>query len=165
MMNAYSNPDRISMPDFDVDFCNERRQEVIDYVMEKYGEDHVAQIVTFGTMSARMIIRDVGRVLNVPYSKVDRLAKLVPFAVNIKLKDALEQNKEFREEYENDKDAKTIIDIALKFEGMPRQASTHACGVVITKNPVDTYVPLAVNDGVIVTQYTMSLLEIGRAHV
>lgn len=159
LFERFLNPDRISMPDFDVDFCNERRQEVIDYVMEKYGEDHVAQIVTFGTMSARMIIRDVGRVLNVPYSKVDRLAKLVPFAVNIKLKDALEQNKEFREEYKNDKDAKTIIDIALKFEGMPRQASTHACGVVITKNPVDTYVPLAVNDGVIVTQYTMSLLE------
>ena len=159
LFERFLNPDRISMPDFDVDFCNERRQEVIDYVTNKYGEDHVAQIITFGTMSARMIIRDVGRVLNIPYTKVDRLAKMVPFAVNIKLKDALEQNREFRAEYENDEDAKTIIDIALKFEGMPRQASTHACGVVITKDPVDTYVPLAVNDGVLVTQYTMNDLE------
>ena len=159
LFERFLNPDRISMPDFDVDFCNERRQEVIDYVTEKYGKDHVAQIITFGTMSARMIIRDVGRVLNIPYTKVDRLAKMVPFAVNMTLKTALEQNKEFKAEYENDLDAKTIIDIALKFEGMPRQASTHACGVVITKDPVDSYVPLAANDGIIVTQYTMNILE------
>ena len=159
LFERFLNPDRISMPDFDVDFCNERRQEVIDYVTKKYGEDHVAQIITFGTMSARMIIRDVGRVLNIPYTKVDKLAKMVPFAVNIKLKDALEQNKEFKAEYDNDADSKMIIDIALKFEGMPRQASTHACGVVITKDPVDTYVPLAVNDGIVVTQYTMNRLE------
>lgn len=159
LFERFLNPDRISMPDFDVDFCNERRQEVIDYVTEKYGKDHVAQIITFGTMSARMIIRDVGRVLNIPYTKVDRLAKMVPFAVNMTLNLALEQNREFKAEYDNDIDAKTIIDIALKFEGMPRQASTHACGVVITREPVDTYVPLAVNDGVLVTQYTMNDLE------
>ena len=159
LFERFLNPDRISMPDFDVDFCNERRQEVLDYVADKYGKDHVAQIITFGTMSARMIIRDVGRVLNIPYSKVDKLAKMVPFAVNIKLKGALEQNREFRNEYENDAESKRIIDIALKFEGMPRQASTHACGVVITKDPVDNYVPLAVNDGILVTQYTMNNLE------
>ena len=153
------NPERISMPDFDVDFCYERRQEVIDYVERKYGKDHVSQIITFGTMAARMVIRDVGRVLDYPYSETDKLAKMIPMEVHITIPKALEQNRELKELYESDEKVKELIDIAIKLEGLPRQASTHACGIVITKDPVDTYVPLYVNDGNISTQYTMTLLE------
>ena len=159
LFERFLNPDRISMPDFDVDFSDERRQEVIDYVARKYGRDHVSQIITFGTMSAKSVIRDVGRVLDVPYSDVDKIAKMIPFEVHMTLDKALEQNRELREQYENDEVTKRIIDIARGLEGMPRNASTHACGVVITKDPVDTYVPLCTNDGNVVAQYTMVLLE------
>ena len=159
LFERFLNPERISMPDFDVDFCYERRQEVIDYVARKYGRDHVSQIITFGTMSARMVIRDVGRALDFPYSETDKLAKMVPFALHITIKKAMEQNRELKELYENNEEVHKLLDVAMGLEGMPRQASTHACGVVITKDPVDTYVPLYVNDGAISTQYTMTILE------
>ena len=159
LFERFLNPERISMPDFDVDFCYERRQEVIDYVARKYGRDHVSQIITFGTMSARMVIRDVGRALDFPYSETDKLAKMVPFAVHMTISKAMEQNRELRELYEGNEEIHKLLDIAIGLEGMPRQASTHACGVVITKDPVDTYVPLYVNDGAISTQYTMTILE------
>ena len=159
LFERFLNPERISMPDFDVDFCYERRQEVIDYVARKYGRDHVSQIITFGTMSARMVIRDVGRALDFPYSETDKLAKIVPFSLHITIKKAMEQNRELKELYENNEEVHKLLDVAMGLEGMPRQASTHACGVVITKDPVDTYVPLYVNDGAISTQYTMTILE------
>ena len=159
LFERFLNPDRISMPDFDVDFCYERRQEVIDYVARKYGRDHVSQIITFGTMSARMVIRDVGRALDVPYAEADKLAKMIPMELHITIKKALEQNRELKELYEGNEEIKKLLNIAMGLEGMPRQASTHACGVVITKDPVDTYVPLYVNDGAISTQYTMTILE------
>ena len=159
LFERFLNPERISMPDFDVDFSDERRQEVIDYVCRKYGKDHVSQIITFGTLSAKSVIRDVGRVLDVPYSDVDKIAKMIPFEIHMTIDKALEENRELKEQYENDETTKQIIDIAKGLEGMPRNASTHACGVVITKDPVDTYVPLCTNDGNIVAQYTMVLLE------
>jgi len=159
LFERFLNPDRISMPDFDVDFSDERRQEVIDYVSRKYGKDHVSQIITFGTLSAKSVIRDVGRVLDVPYSDVDKIAKMIPFEVHMTIDKALEENRELKEQYESDETTKRIIDIAKGLEGMPRNASTHACGVVITKDPVDTYVPLCTNDGNVVAQYTMVLLE------
>lgn len=147
------------MPDFDIDFCYERRAEVIEYVGRKYGKTHVAQIITFGTMSARMVIRDVGRALDIPYADVDKIAKMIPFAIHMTIKQALEQNKELALLYEEDAKVKNLIDISMGLEGLPRHASTHAAGVVITKNPVDTYVPLYVTDGNISTQYTMTILE------
>lgn len=159
IFERFLNPERISMPDFDVDFCYERRQEVIDYVGRKYGQDHVSQIITFGTMSARMVIRDVARVLDVPYANADKLAKMIPNEIHITIKKALEQNKELSDEYENNPETKRLLDIAMALEGMPRQASTHACGIVITKNPVVSYVPLYERDGVISTQYIMTTLE------
>ena len=159
LFERFLNPERISMPDFDVDFCYERRQEVIDYVSRKYGADHVSQIITFGTMSARMVIRDVGRVLDVPYAVADKLAKMIPNELHITIKKALEQNKELNDEYENNPETKKLLDIAMALEGMPRQASTHACGIVITKDPVVSYVPLYVRDGMISTQYIMTTLE------
>ena len=159
LFERFLNPERVSMPDFDVDFSDERRQEVIDYVARKYGTDHVAQIITFGTMSARSVIRDVGRVLDVSYGEVDKLAKMIPNEIHITIDKAINQNKELAALYESDMTTQKIIDIAKSLEGMPRNASTHACGVVITKNPVDTYVPLATNDGNIVAQYTMTTLE------
>ena len=159
LFERFLNPERISMPDFDVDFSDERRQEVIDYVARKYGHDHVSQIITFGTMAAKMVIRDVARVLDYPYSEADTLAKMIPNEIHITIKKALEQNKELRDRYETDEQTKKILDIAMGLEGMPRQASTHACGVVITKDPVDTYVPLYVRDGQINTQYIMTTLE------
>ena len=127
LFERFLNPERISMPDFDVDFCYERRQEVIDYVARKYGHDHVSQIITFGTMSARMVIRDVARVLDVPYSEADSLAKMIPNEIHITIKKAKEQNKELNELYEADEETKKILDIAMRLEGLPRQASTHAC--------------------------------------
>ena len=127
MFERFLNPERISMPDFDVDFCYERRQEVIDYVARKYGKDHVSQIITFGTMAAKMVIRDVARVLDVPYSEADNLAKMIPNEIHITIKKAIEQNKELKTLYETDANTKNILDIAMHLEGMPRQASTHAC--------------------------------------
>ena len=159
LFERFLNPERISMPDFDVDFSDEKRQQVIDYVAEKYGKDHVSQIITFGTMSARMVIRDVGRALDFPYADTDKLAKMVPNELHITIKKAMEENRELRELYDNDERIKKLLDIAMALEGMPRQASTHACGVVITKDPVDTYVPLHVKDGTIATQYIMTTLE------
>ncbi|MBP3707040.1 MAG: DNA polymerase III subunit alpha [Clostridia bacterium] len=159
LFERFLNPERISMPDFDVDFCYERRQEVIDYVGRKYGHDHVSQIITFGTMSARMVIRDVGRALDVSYAETDKLAKMIPNEVHITIKKAMEQNVELRTLYETDENIKKLLDIAMGLEGLPRQASTHACGIVITKDPVDTYVPLYVRDDQISTQYIMTTLE------
>ena len=159
LFERFLNPERISMPDFDVDFCYERRGEVIEYVERKYGKDHVSQIITFGTMSARMVIRDVGRALDMPYAECDKLAKMIPNELHITIKKALEQNKELNMRYENEPEIKKMLDIAMSLEGMPRQASTHACGIVITKEPVDTYVPLYVRDNQISTQYIMTTLE------
>ena len=159
LFERFLNPERISMPDFDVDFCYERRQEVIDYVARKYGHDHVSQIITFGTMSARMVIRDVGRALDVSYAETDKLAKMIPNEVHITIKKAMEQNVELRTLYENDEEIRKLLDIAMGLEGLPRQASTHACGIVITKEPVDTYVPLYVRDDLISTQFIMTTLE------
>ncbi|MDE6107370.1 MAG: DNA polymerase III subunit alpha, partial [Oscillospiraceae bacterium] len=155
----FLNPHRVTMPDIDIDFCPRRREEVIDYVREKYGADHVAQIVTFGTMAARGAIRDVGRVLNMPYDRVDQIAKQVPFALHITLEEALKVSKPLRDMYQEDEEVKLLIDTAQAIEGMPRHASTHAAGVVITKLPVQDYVPLATNDGQPVTQFTMVTLE------
>ena len=159
LFERFLNPERISMPDFDVDFSDTHRQEVIDYVSRKYGHDHVSQIITFGTMAAKMVIRDVARVLDVPYSEADTLAKMIPNELHITIKKALEENRELKEKYDTDETVKKVLDIAMGLEGMPRQASTHACGIVITKEPVDTYVPLYVRDGQISTQYIMTTLE------
>ena len=147
------------MPDFDIDFCYERRQEVIDYVGRKYGHDHVSQIITFGTMSARMVIRDVGRVLDISYVDTDKLAKMVPMELHITIKQAMEMNQELKNFYDNDEKIRNLLDIAMRLEGLPRHASTHAAGVVITKDPVVSYVPLYVNDNQVSTQYTMTILE------
>lgn len=159
IFERFLNPERISMPDFDVDFCYERRQEVIDYVANKYGKDHVAQIITFGTMAARAAIRDVARVLDIPYQKADMIAKMVPHNIKITIDEALKENVELKKLYNEDIEVKRIIDISKKIEGLARQASTHACGVVITKEPVVNYVPLYENEGQISTQYTMTTLE------
>ena len=159
IFERFLNPERISMPDFDVDFCYEKRDQVIDYVCRKYGHDHVSQIITFGTMSARMVIRDVGRVLDVPYAETDKIAKMVPNELHITIKKAMEQNRELRDLYEQNSDMKKMLDIAMALEGMPRQASTHACGIVITKDPVVDYVPLYRRDDIISTQYIMTTLE------
>lgn len=159
LFERFLNPERISMPDFDIDFCNERRGEVLEYVEKKYGKDHVSQIITFGTLAARAVIRDVGRVLNIPLPKVDKIAKMIPFRPGITLEKALFESKELFNEYTSDSETKRIIDIAKKLEGMPKNMSTHACGVVITDKPLISYVPIAVNDGEIVTQYTMNILE------
>ena len=150
------------MPDIDIDFCIRRRQEVMDYVARKYGADHVAQIVTFGTMAARASVRDVGRVMGIPYADVDAIAKQIPGGpgnLHITLEDALKLSKQLKESYDGDERIKKLIDTAMALEGMPRNASTHAAGVVITSKPVYEYVPLATNDGVPVTQYIMTTLE------
>ncbi len=160
IFERFLNPERVSMPDFDTDFCQERRGEVIDYVMEKYGADHVAQIATFGTMAARGAIRDVGRALNFTYAETDVVAKLVPtMPLHITLKEALEVSPKLKEMYDGDDRVKTLIDTAMSLEGMPRNTSTHAAGVVITAEPVHTYVPLSRNDETTVTQYTMTTIE------
>ena len=155
----FLNPERVSMPDIDVDFCYVRRPEVIDYVTRKYGKDHVAQIVTFGTMAARGAIRDVGRALDIPYNEVDVVAKQVPNELHITIEKALSVNPELKKLYDEKPQVRELIDTARALEGMPRHASTHAAGVVITKDPVDTYVPLARNDEQMVTQFTMTTLE------
>ena len=159
IFERFLNPERVSMPDFDTDFCQERRGEVIEYVMEKYGADHVAQIATFGTMAARAAIRDVGRALNLSYAQTDVVAKLVPTTLHITLKEALEVSPQLKEMYDADEKVRELIDTAMSLEGMPRNTSTHAAGVVITANPVCTYVPLSKNDDTIVTQYTMTTIE------
>ncbi len=160
IFERFLNPERVSMPDFDTDFCQERRGEVIDYVMKKYGSDHVAQIATFGTMAARGAIRDVGRALNFTYAETDVVAKLVPtMPLHITLKEALNVSPKLKEMYDGDERVKTLIDTAMSLEGMPRNTSTHAAGVVITADPVYTYVPLSRNDDTTVTQYTMTTIE------
>lgn len=159
LFERFLNSERVSMPDIDIDFCYERRQEVIDYVVKKYGADRVAQIITFGTMAARGAIRDVGRALAVPYAEVDKIAKMIPFAIGMTIKDALEMNADLRNEYRDNEDTKYLIDMAMRLEGLPRHASTHAAGVVITNEPVDCYVPLNQNDGAITTQFPMNTLE------
>ena len=159
LFERFLNPERVSMPDFDVDFCYERRQEVIDYVNNKYGHNHVAQISTFGTMAARAALRDVGRVLGMPYAAVDTVAKLVPMELKMTLHRALEVSPELKNLYDSDEQVKELVDTAIKIEGMPRHASTHAAGVVITPEATDEYVPLASNDGIPVTQFTMTTIE------
>ena len=155
----FLNPERVTMPDIDMDFCYVRRPEVIQYVTEKYGKDRVAQIVTFGTMAARAAVRDVGRALSIPYNEVDQVAKMVPMELHITIDKALKINPDLQRAYESTPVIRELIDTARKLEGMPRHASTHAAGVVITKEPVDTYVPLARNDEQMVTQFTMVTLE------
>lgn len=159
IFERFLNPERVSMPDIDVDFCYERREEVIDYVVRKYGSDHVAQIVTFGTMAARAAIRDCGRAMGLQYSIVDNVAKKVPHALGVTLKKALEAGDDLKELYDTDPISRELIDTAMSVEGMPRHASTHAAGIVITDRPVSDYVPLARNDESIVTQFTMTTIE------
>ncbi len=159
IFERFLNPERVSMPDFDTDFCQERRGEVIEYVMRKYGSDHVAQISTFGTMAARGAIRDVGRALNFTYAETDVVAKLVPGTPHITLDEALKVSPKLKEMYDGDERVKLLIDTARSLEGMPRNTSTHAAGVVITADPVSTYLPLSRNDDTIVTQYTMTTIE------
>lgn len=159
IFERFLNPERVSMPDFDIDFCYERRQEVIDYVTQKYGSDHVAQIVTFGTLQARAAIRDVGRAMGMPYASVDAVAKLIPNSLHITIEQAIEKSSELRRAIEESEEVRKLIETARKVEGMPRNTSTHAAGVVITHDPVCNYVPLATNDGLVVTQYIMTTLE------
>ncbi len=159
IFERFLNIERISMPDIDMDFCYERRQEVIDYVTEKYGEDHVAQIITFGTMAAKGAIKDVGRVLGMSYSSVDSITKLVPKNPKITIQEAFEKNKKLPELYSSDSEVKKLIDTSLAVEGKPRHASTHAAGVVITDKPVYEYVPLYKNGDILSTQFTMTTLE------
>ena len=159
LFERFLNPERVSMPDIDVDFDYERRGQVIDYVRRRYGQDHVAQIITFGTMAARAVIRDVGRVMDLSYQETDRLAKLVPFELGMTLERALSLSTELRRIYEGDERVREVIDTAKKLEGMPRNASTHAAGVLITSEPVVNYVPLQTNDDVVTTQFPMGTLE------
>ena len=159
LFERFLNPERVSMPDFDIDFCYVRRQEVIDYVIRKYGADHVAQIITFGTMAARGAIRDVGRALAIPYAEVDSVAKLIPMELGMTIEKAMSNSVDLKKKYEENPKLKELIDMAKKLEGMPRHASTHVAGVVITEKPVSEYVPLAKNDEAIVTQFTMTTLE------
>ena len=155
----FLNPERVSMPDFDIDFCFVNRQKVIDYVINKYGADRVSQIVTFGTLAARAAVRDTGRAMDIPYATCDKIAKMIPYAQGMTIKRAMEGSRELRDYYENDSEVKELLDMAMSLEGMPRHASTHAAGVVISDRPVAEYVPLAVNDDAVVTQFTMTSLE------
>lgn len=159
IFERFLNPERVSMPDIDVDFCYERRQEVIDYVNRKYGTDRVCQIITFGTMAARQAIRDVGRALNMSYAAVDEVAKQIPFSLHMTLNKAMVLNPKLKSMYDQSPDVKKLIDTARELEGLPRHASTHAAGVVITKEPVWNYVPLQKNDDVITTQFPMTTIE------
>ena len=160
LFERFLNPERVSMPDIDVDFCFERRQEVIDYVVRKYGKDRVVQIVTFGTLAARGVIRDVGRVMDLPYAFVDSIAKMIPKEPNITIAKALEMNPELKKAYETDEQVKNVIDMSKRLEGLPRHSSMHAAGVVISQEPADEYVPLSrAQDGSITTQFTMTTLE------
>lgn len=160
LFERFLNPERVSMPDIDIDFCYERRQEVIDYVVRKYGKDRVVQIVTFGTLAARGVIRDVGRVMDLPYAFVDTIAKMIPTELNITIDKALKMNSELRKTYETDEQVKYLIDMSRRLEGLPRHSSMHAAGVVISQKSVDEYVPLSrAQDGSITTQFTMTTLE------
>jgi DNA polymerase-3 subunit alpha len=161
LFERFLNPERISMPDIDIDFCYERRQEVIDYVVSKYGDDRVVQIITFGTMSARAVIRDVGRALNMPYAAVDKVAKMIPTELGITIERALDLNKELKTAYETDDEITYLIDMSKRLEGLPRHSSVHAAGVVISQNSVDEYVPLSrsASDDAITTQFPMTTLE------
>ncbi len=160
LFERFLNPERVSMPDIDVDFCFERRQEVIDYVVRKYGKDRVVQIVTFGTLAARGVIRDVGRVMDLPYAMVDSIAKMIPQELNITIDKALKVNSELHKLYEEDEQVHTLIDMSRRLEGLPRHTSMHAAGVVISQKAVDEYVPLSrASDGSITTQFTMTTLE------
>lgn len=159
LFERFLNPERVSMPDFDVDFCKDRRQEVIDYVIRKYGSDHVSQIIAFGTMAARGAIRDVGRALAMSYAEVDSVAKLVPYDPKITIEKALAMSEELTKRYNDEPAVHKLIDMAVRLEGTPRHATTHAAGVVITDRPVSDYVPLSKNDEAVVTQYTMTTLD------
>ena len=160
LFERFLNPERVSMPDIDVDFCFERRQEVIDYVVRKYGKDRVVQIVTFGTLAARGVIRDVGRVMDMPYAQVDVIAKMIPNELNITIDKALKMNPELRKTYEENPEIRTLIDMSRRLEGLPRHTSMHAAGVVISQKDIDEYVPLSrASDGSITTQFTMTTLE------
>lgn len=159
LFERFLNPERVSMPDIDIDFCYERREEVIEYVNRKYGDSHVAQIATFGTMAARNAIRDVGRALDMSYAKVDYIAKQIPQALNMTIEKALEISESFKSIYEKEDDSKELIDMAIKLEGLPRHTSTHAAGVVISKDELTEYVPLTRNDKIIATQFNMIELE------
>ena len=159
LFERFLNPERMSMPDLDIDFCYERRQEVIDYVARKYGADHVSQIITFGTLKAKAAIRDVGRVLGMSYAAVDQVAKAIPFSLDMTLEKAWKVNAQLRELVESDPQNQRLFDMAKNLEGMPRNASTHAAGVLITARPVTEYVPLQLNDDVVTTQYPMGTLE------
>ncbi len=159
LFERFLNPERVSMPDFDIDFCYVNRQKVIDYVIDKYGFDHVAQIVTFGTMAARAAVRDVGRAMDVPYALCDKVAKLIPQELKISIPSALKKSQDLKNLYESDDTVKTVLDMAIKLEGTPRNASTHAAGVVISDKPIAWYVPLSKNDEAVVTQYTMTALD------
>ena len=160
LFERFLNPERVSMPDIDVDFCFERRQEVIDYVVRKYGKDRVVQIVTFGTLQARGVLRDVGRVMDLPYAFVDSIAKMIPKELNITLDKSLKMNHELKKLYDEDPQVKELIDMSKRLEGLPRHTSMHAAGVVISQKDVDEYVPLALGaDNNVVTQFTMTTLE------
>ena len=159
IFERFLNPERVSMPDIDIDFCYERRQEVIDYVIRKYGEANVAQIITFGTMAARAAIKDVGRALAMPYAEVDRISKMIPTELGITIEKALRMNPDLRRAYEEEENIKRLIDTSMRLEGLPRHSSTHAAGVVICRKPVMEYVPLSASDGQVNTQYTMTILE------
>ncbi len=160
LFERFLNPERVSMPDIDIDFCFERRQEVIDYVGEKYGHDKVVQIVTFGTLAAKGVIRDVGRVMDLPYSYVDSIARMVPNELNITIDRALEVNPEFRTLYESDEQVHNLITMCKRLEGLPRHTSMHAAGVVICPESADEFVPLSRgSDGSVTTQFTMTTLE------
>ena len=161
LFERFLNPERISMPDIDVDFCKDRRSEVITYVAQKYGQDHVAQIITFGTMAAKAAIRDVGRALDVPYGEVDKIAKLVPNTLNISIEEAIKAEPQLKERYDSDEKIKELLDIAKRLEGLSRHASTHAAGVVISPSPLTDYTPLYKNpsDGSIMTQFDMGSIE------
>ncbi len=160
IFERFLNPERVSMPDIDVDFCYERRQEVIDYVYEKYGKEKVVQIITFGTMAARMAVRDVGRVLNIPYNQVDRVAKMIPMELGITIEKALKSNPDLRNAYEAEDGVRNLIDMSMRLEGLPRHTSIHAAGVVIGSEPLDEFVPLSRGaDNVVTTQFTMTTIE------
>ena len=159
IFERFLNPDRISMPDIDIDFCYERRQEVIDYVTRKYGEDRVCQIITFGTMKAKQAVRDVGRALDVSYGETDAIAKAIPFDLGMTIEKALETSPDFKAMYDENPKARSVIEMARALEGMPRHASTHAAGVVISKEPVDEYVPMYLSDKGPATQFTMTTIE------
>ncbi|HEX2927606.1 MAG TPA: DNA polymerase III subunit alpha, partial [Ruminiclostridium sp.] len=159
LFERFLNPERVSMPDIDIDFCYERRQEVIDYVIRKYGKDRVSQIITFGTMAARAVIRDVGRALDISYGEVDVIAKMIPFQPGMNIDKALELNQELKKRYETNDETRVLIDTARSLEGLPRHASTHAAGVVISKEPIVEYVPLQLNDNNVTTQVTAVPLE------